>query len=173
MLPFAVGQNFGLLLRRLTCAFPSGNFDKFSILGCIFCSIFRFYFLGCIFLEEIEKSNEISIQMEPPNSLKGRPIIAGPKSPSQRLSSILEKILTPLVPKLRSYIKDDWDFFKKLPRNLDPNFAFLRCDIASLYTNIPDELGLRALLYYIAKYRNLIPVRFREQFILEAAKFLI
>ena len=89
--------------------------------------------------------------MKPPNSLKGRPIIAGPNSPSQRLSSLLKKILTPLVTKLKSYIKEDWDFLKKLPRNLDPKFTFLTCNIVSLYTNIPHELGLRALLYYIRK----------------------
>ena len=40
------------------------------------------------FLEETEKSNEMYIQIEPYNSLKGRPIIAGPKSPTQRLSSL-------------------------------------------------------------------------------------
>ena len=89
--------------------------------------------------------------MKPPNSLKGYPIIAGPNSPSQRLSSLLQKILTPLVPKLKSYTKNDWDLLKTLPRNLDPNFTFLMCDIVSLYTNIPLELGLRALLYYIIK----------------------
>ena len=113
-------------------------------------------------LEEIEKSNEVYIQMESPNSLKGRPIIAGPNSPTQRLSSLLEKILTPLIPKLKSYIKDDLGFLKKLPRNLDPSFTFLTCDIVSLYTNILYKIGLRALLCYITKYKNLIPIRFRK-----------
>ena len=102
-------------------------------------------------LEEIEKSNEIYIKMEPTISLKGQPFIAGPNSPTQRLSCLLKKILTPLVPKLKSYIKDDWDFLKKLPTNLDPNFTFLTCDIVSLYTNIPRKVGLRALLYYSTK----------------------
>ena len=104
-------------------------------------------------LEEIQKSIEIYIQMKPHNSLKRRPVIAGPNSPTQRLSSLLEKILTPLVSTLKFYIKDDWDFLKELLRNLDPNFTFLMCDIVSLYTNIPHELSLRALLYYITKYR--------------------
>ena len=45
--------------------------------------------------------------MEPPNSLKGRPNIAGLNSPTGRLSSLLKKILTPMVPKVKSYIKDD------------------------------------------------------------------
>ena len=113
------------------------------------------------------------MQMKPHISLKGRPIIAGPNSPTQRLSSLLEKILTPLVPKLKSYIKDDWDFLKKLTRSLDPNFTFLTCYIVSLYTNILHKLGLRALLYYITKYRYLIPIRFSKEFILEAAEFVL
>ena len=124
-------------------------------------------------LEEIEKSNEVYIQMESPNSLKGRPIIAGPNSPTQRLSSLLEKILTPLIPKLKSYIKDDWDFLKKLTKNLDPNFTFLMCDIVSLYTSILHELGVRTLLYYITRYRKLLPIRFSKEFILETAKLVL
>ena len=113
-------------------------------------------------LEEIETFSEIYIQTEPPNNLKGRPIIADQNSPTQRLSSLLEKILTPLIPKLKSYIKDDLGFLKKLPRNLDPSFTFLTCDIVSLYTNILCKIGLRALLCYITKYKNLIPIRFRK-----------
>ena len=113
-------------------------------------------------LEEIENFSEIYIQTEPPNNLKRRPIIADPNSPTQRSSSLLEKILTPLIPKLKSYIKDDLGFLKKLPRNLDPSFTFLTCDIVSLYTNILYKIGLRALLCYITKYRNLIPIRFSK-----------
>ena len=113
-------------------------------------------------LEEIETFSEIYIQTEPPNNLKGRPIIADQNSPTQRLSSLLEKILTPLIPKLKSYIKDNLGFLKKLPRNLDPSFTFLTCDIVSLYTNILYKIGLRALLCYITKYKNLIPIRFSK-----------
>ena len=85
----------------------------------------------------------------------------------------LGKILTPQVPKLKSYIKDGWDFLKKLPRNLNPNFAFLTCDIAGLCANISHELVSRALLYYITKHRNLISIRFSKEFILEAAGFVL
>ena len=121
----------------------------------------------------IEETNDIYIKMDPPNILKGRPIIAGPNSPTQRLSSLLEKILTPIVPKLKTYIKDDWDFLRKLPQNLEPHFTLLTCDIISLYTNIPHDLGLRALNYYIDKYRYVIPSRFTKDFILEATEFVL
>ena len=45
--------------------------------------------------------------MEPYNSLKVHPIIAGSSNLTQRLSCRLEKILTPFVPKVKSYMKDD------------------------------------------------------------------
>ena len=130
--------------------------------------------------KKIEKPNEIYIQMKPPNSLKGHPIIAGRNSPTQRLSFLLEKILTALVSKPKYHIKDDWESLnikddweslKKLPRNLDLNFTFLTCDIVWLCTDISHELGLRALLYYITKCRNLIPIRFRKKLTLEAVGF--
>ena len=70
--------------------------------------------------------------------------MAFPNSPTQKLSSLLEKILTPLLPKLKSYIKDEWDILKKLPRNFDPNFTLLTCDIFSLHANIPHKLGLKS-----------------------------
>ena len=76
-------------------------------------------------LEEIEKSNETYIKMEPHNKLKGHSIRAGSSSPTQRFSLLSEKNLTSLVHKLKSYIKDDWDFSQKLQRNLDPNFTLL------------------------------------------------
>ena len=76
-------------------------------------------------LEEIEKSNETYIKMEPHNNLKGHSIRAGSSSPTQRFSLLSEKNLTSLVHKLKSYIKDDWDFSQKLQRNLDPNFTLL------------------------------------------------
>ena len=48
--------------------------------------------------------------MHRPTDLKGRPIVAGPVCPRQHLSSLLEKILTPIVLTLTTYVKDDWDF---------------------------------------------------------------
>ena len=100
--------------------------------------------------------------MEPPNSLKGRLVIASPNSPTQRLSSLLKKILTRLVPKLKSYIKDNWDLLKKLPRNLDANFTFFMCDIVSLYTKFHTNLVYGYYFITLKKYKNLVPIRFSK-----------
>ena len=92
-----------------------------------------------------------------PPDLKGRPIIAGPVSPTQRLSELMEKILSPLVPLLKSYIKDDWDFINRLPRTTNFECEIYSVDIVSLYTNIPHKLGLEAVEYYVDKHRSRIP----------------
>ena len=124
-------------------------------------------------IEKVNNCKSTYLEMDPPQDLKGRPIIAGPNSPTQHLSSILEKILSPLVPYMKSYIKDNWDFLRKLPSNVDYNCTLYSCDIVSLYSNITHELGLTALEYWIEKRRNVIPTRFSTPFILESAKFVL
>ena len=46
-------------------------------------------------MEEINESNNICVNMQPPEDLKGRPIVGGPNSPTQGRSDLLEKMLTP------------------------------------------------------------------------------
>ena len=124
-------------------------------------------------IRKAQSSNEQYIQMPCPQNLKGRPIIAGPVAPTQRLSELMEKLLSPLVPLLKSYVKDDWNFIDKLPRTTDFECELYSVDIVSLYTNIPHELGLQAISYYIDKYRDRIPRRFTKEFILESIKFVL
>ena len=111
--------------------------------------------------------------MQPPEDLKGRPIVGGPNSPTQGISGLLEKILTPIVPCLKTYIKDDWDFIRKLPSHVDYPCVLASRDVASLHTSISHDLGLEVPSYWIDKKRNLIPERFTKTFILEAASFVL
>ena len=124
-------------------------------------------------ISKMKEANKEYIKMEVPPDLKARPIVAGPNSPTQRLSELMEKLLTPLVCHLKSFIKDDWDFLRKLPRTLEYDCHLYSCDIVSLYTNITHNLGLKALEYWINKKRNLIPVRFTTQFILDSVLFVL
>ena len=43
-----------------------------------------------------ENENEY-MEMEPPSDLKGRPIIAGPTSPTNHISELIQKIISPLL----------------------------------------------------------------------------
>ena len=96
-------------------------------------------------IEKVKACNSIYLKMDPPNDLKGRPIIAGPSSPTQHLSKLLEQILSPLISHLKSYIKDDWDFLRKMPKKIDYDCTLYSCDIVSLYSNITHDLGITAL----------------------------
>ena len=108
----------------------------------------------------VKNSNSDYVEIFQPNDLSGRPIVAGPECPTQRLSCLLEKLLKPLVPCLTTYIKDDWDLLRFLPSQIDFDCNLYTCDIVSLYTSIPIELGLEAIEYWITKKRDLIPPRF-------------
>ena len=77
-------------------------------------------------------SNSEYIKTDPPESLKGRPIVAGPESPTKHLCQLIDRILSPIVPCQVSYIKDDWDFVRKLPKQVAPNSKLISCDIVSL-----------------------------------------
>ena len=111
--------------------------------------------------------------MQPPPTLKSRPIIAGPSSPTQRLSEFLDTSLKPLAKTLKTYVKDDWDFLRKIPREFSEYSSLYSYDVTSLYTSIPHELGLQALDFWIEKRKDLIPQRFSKAFITESAKFIL
>ena len=54
-------------------------------------------------IEEVNESNNICLNMQPPEDLKGRPIVHGQNSPTQGIRGLLEKIFTPIVSCLKTY----------------------------------------------------------------------
>ena len=80
----------------------------------------------------------------------------------------LDILLKSLLSKIKSYVKDDFDFLKKCSRNLIKNSKLVSFDVTSLYTNIPHELALKAIEYWLDKYPELIHSRFNKSFIFEA-----
>ena len=107
------------------------------------------------------------------NYLKGRPIVAGPNSSTQALSSFIEKLLKSIVPCLTTYVKDDWHFTKQLSTTLNYETTLYSRDIESLYTSIPIDLGLEAISYWLNNKSNLILNWFSKTFILEAIEFIL
>ena len=127
------------------------------------------YFYG---LPKLHKCKEITetmreqsrdyIKMLIPPSLRTRPICGGPNAVTQGASKLLHEILSPLVTNLKSYIKDEWDFVRRFPQHVSFDATLLSCDIVSLYSSIPTDLGLEALEYWINKLRDQIPIALRE-----------
>ena len=48
-------------------------------------------------IDAMKRSKEEYLELDPPQDLKARPIIAGPNAPTQHLSELIEKIISPLV----------------------------------------------------------------------------
>ena len=124
-------------------------------------------------IEAIENLNAEYIQIPLPPSLKGRPINGGPKAVTQGASHLVEKLLNPLVSNMKSYIKDEWDFLRKIPYNVEHPSTLLTCDIVSLYTSIPKELGIQAIDYWLSKFPDMVPNRFTKDCILELVEFIL
>ena len=101
-------------------------------------------------IEEINESNNIRLNMQPPQDLKGRPIVGGPNSPIQDIIALLEKILTSIVACLKTYINGRLGCINgKLPSHVDYPCVLASCDVVSLYTSIPHDLGLEGYLDHI------------------------
>ena len=74
---------------------------------------------------------------------------------------------------LKSYVKDDWDFIRSLPRAVNFECNIYSIDIVSFYTNIPHSLGLEAVAYYVDEFRDRIPSKFTKEFVLRSINFVL
>ena len=134
-------------------------------------------------LPKIHKSKEINeacsiskenyIEIDAPENLSFRPIVAGPICETHRLSNFIDILLQPFSKRVKSYIKDTTDFLTKLPESTNPNATLVTFDVESLYTNIPHTLGLDAINFWLQKHPDDIPSRINKNFILEGIKFIL
>ncbi|MCG8076000.1 MAG: GIY-YIG nuclease family protein, partial [Candidatus Thiodiazotropha taylori] len=117
--------------------------------------------------------NSEYIEVLDPDDLQFRPIVAGPRCETSRLSSLLDILLKPFLKHVKSYLRDDIDFLNFLPNNVPENTLLVSFDVVSLYSNIPHTLGQEAVSYWLEKYPELISERFSKDFILEGLKLIL
>ena len=88
-------------------------------------------------LPKIHKNSE-----KPP----GRPIISANGSPTEKISQFVDHFLNPRISTLKSYVKDTTHFLNILEDlgELPPDCLLATLDIVSLYTNINNDIGIRA-----------------------------
>ena len=125
------------------------------------------------FFDNIDIDKHGYCKASAPLELKFRPIISSRFAPTSHLSSMIDEILKPLVPKLKSYCRDTSDFLNKLPSKLEENCKLVTCDVVSLYTSIPHDLGLGAISYWLEESVDNINQRFKHTFILESVEFIL
>ena len=127
-------------------------------------------------LPKVHKSKEITrfletspvdyLKVKDPPEIPSRPIVAGPNSPTHRLSTFLDIIIRPLTEIVKSYVRDDLDFLHHLPKDIDFDSTFISLDVTSLYTNITHDRGIEGISYWIDQYlSHLVEERFTKEFI--------
>ena len=110
-----------------------------------------------------------------------RPIVSGCDSPTDNLSKYITHFIQPLATNLPSYIQDTKHFLNII-NDIPPlpeNAILVTADVTSLYTNIPHEDGIEAVIHYMHKYQHLLPpdapppqvVRIILDFILKHSNF--
>lgn len=124
-------------------------------------------------LSAIEEQNSEYIEIKNPSDLKFRPIVAGPACPTHRLSNLIDILLKPFIPTVKSFVRDDLDFLNKIPDTCDENCILTTFDVVSLYSNIPHDLGREAISYWLNKYPEKLQNRFGKNFILDSLQIIL
>ena len=76
----------------------------------------------------------------------GRPIISGCDGPTERISSFVDHLLQTIAQIQPWYLKDTTDLINFIEKTrLPPNTTLVSMDVASLYTNIPQEVGINTV----------------------------
>ena len=91
------------------------------------------------------------------NPPPGRPIISGNNSPTERISQFVDHFIKDIATKGKSYVRDTTDFIRIIenqPKPLPPDTILATLDICSLYTNIPNDEGIRAVNQALNIYRT-------------------
>ena len=99
----------------------------------------------------------------------GRPVISSIQCHSSSISKYVDYHLQPEVTKLRSYTKDSTDAINKITKIKDEikeDDILVTMDVRSLYTNIPNEEGIRAVREKLNASPSRIPSRVITTFLL-------
>lgn len=124
-------------------------------------------------IQAVKHQNQPYIKVTPPQDLKFRPIVAGPSSPTHRLSNFLDILLKPFLKHTKSYVRDDIDFLTQLPTEMKESEIFATFDICSLYSNISTELGLHAIEYWLNTYPTTLHSRIPTKFIKDSLQLIL
>ena len=74
---------------------------------------------------------------------------------------------------MESYLRDDIHFLNFIPKKVSEHTQLVSFDIVSLYSNIPHDLGLEAISFWLDKFPELIANRYNKAFITDALKIVL
>uniref|UniRef100_A0A8C5MIH2 Reverse transcriptase domain-containing protein n=1 Tax=Leptobrachium leishanense TaxID=445787 RepID=A0A8C5MIH2_9ANUR len=81
----------------------------------------------------------------------GRPIVSGINSITSRISEYIDLLLQPLVVRTQAYLKDTISLLRLLEEiEWKDNYIMATCDVNSLYTIIPHDVGCEATRFFLS-----------------------
>ena len=97
-------------------------------------------------------------------------IVSGCDGPTDHLSAYIIHFIEPLASNLPSHTKDKKHFLNLIEKllHLPSNVLLVTADVTSLYTNIPLEEGIAAVIYFMEKYKHLLPTNCQPSHIVRA-----
>ena len=102
--------------------------------------------------EAVNEQHSECIRVFEPDDLTLRPVVAGPNCPTKRLSTFIDIIIKPLILHVKSCTRDSIDFLQKCSRTAKESTVICTFDVKSLYTNIPHEVRLQAMNFWLEKH---------------------
>ena len=92
---------------------------------------------------------------------------------THRLSNLLDILLRPYTKHAESNLRDTTDFLNNLPDKIQEDTLLATFDIEALYSNIPHELGIEAVKYWLDRHPETLENRFSKSFILEGIQLIL
>ena len=99
-------------------------------------------------------------------NIPGRPICSSNNHPTEKISEFVDYHIRKYVTKLPSYVRDTQDFINKIKAigSLTEDTLLVTMDVTSLYTSIPNQQGIEAVLEHISTDPAApIPCRYMEK----------
>ena len=86
----------------------------------------------------------------------GRPVVSSVNCHTDTISKYVDFHLQPIIKNIPSYVRDTTDFLQKLDKvkNIPNDCLLVTLDVKPLYTNIPDNEGIKAVREAYDKYPN-------------------
>lgn len=97
-----------------------------------------------------KNSDSSFVEISNVTDLKLRPMVSGPSYQTHGVSDIVDVPLKRYTKHVKSYLRDTVDFLNTLPKTVNLHTILVSYpSIESLYSTIPNELGIKAIIYWL------------------------
>ena len=111
-----------------------------------------------------------------PSDLSLRIILGGKYNPTVNLADLIDVILKPFLPLVKSRVRDVFHFIDIIPRFELSDMPFIQMwlvDVKEMYPSLYKELGLEAISFWVDRNPKKLPDGITKEFILDALTLIL